>query len=137
MTRLRGLGITVGALVLLALPLPARAHGIGGRGDLPVPLGFFVVGAASVLVITFVGLALLWPKPRLQELDPNRRSISVPGWRWMVLLLRIVGVASLGVVVVAGLFGADDSGRNPAPVLVWVVFWLVVPFLGRGLESLA
>ncbi|MGH8945553.1 MAG: hypothetical protein ACRDVL_05340, partial [Acidimicrobiia bacterium] len=58
----------------------------------------------------------------------DSRRLTVPGWRWLVLLLRVVGVAGLSLVVAAGLFGVDDSGRNPSSVLVWVVFWLVVPF---------
>ncbi|HEX2087372.1 MAG TPA: hypothetical protein VHF89_16940, partial [Solirubrobacteraceae bacterium] len=47
------------------LPL---AHGVGSeREDLPIPEQGFFIGATLVLVLSFVGLAVLWPSPRLQE----------------------------------------------------------------------
>lgn len=126
MTRAAATVLLVGVFWLAAAP-PASAHGIGGRGDLPVPLSYFVAGAVTVLIVTFAGLGVLWRKPRLQDL-PDSRRLAVPGWRWLVMLLRVAGLAGLTLVVAAGLFGVDDSGRNPSPVLVWVGFWLVVPF---------
>ena len=47
------------------------AHGISVRTDLPVPEVIFWWAASIVLVVSFVALATLWPKPRLQD----------PGWR--------------------------------------------------------
>ena len=43
------------------------AHGIVGRTDLPIPEWLFGWGAAMVLVVSFVALAVLWPEPRLQD----------------------------------------------------------------------
>jgi len=64
----RVLAAAAGAVVLSALvnPAAALAHGIVGRQDLPIPRWLFAWAAAVVLVISFVGLAVLWPKPRLQ-----------------------------------------------------------------------
>ncbi len=45
------------------------AHGIVGRADLPIPEWLFGWAAAMVLVISFVALAVLWPRPRLQDED--------------------------------------------------------------------
>jgi hypothetical protein len=110
----------------------ARAHGIGGRLDLPVPLSYFVVGAGVVLVISFVALAVLWPEPRLQSgprHDPAGLTVR-RGW-----LLPSLGVVALLLVigqVIPPLLGLETDPTRPtiAPVLVWVVFWLVVPFAG-------
>ena len=107
------------------------AHGIGGRLDLPVPLTFFAAGAAVVLIVTFLGLATMWPQPRLQNgpvHNPTTRKVSLGP-------LGVMGVVGLLLVLVAGLSplvaGGDKLGaRNIAPVLLWVYFWLVVPFLG-------
>jgi len=112
---------------LLAVPLPALAHGIGGRKDLPVPLEFFLVGAAVVLLVSFGALAVLWPAPRLQA-GPRFRGQGkkVPG-----LLARAAagfGLAFFVLVVAAGLFGDAEARGNIAPVAVWVLFWLVIPF---------
>lgn len=120
---------------IVAIPIPALAHGIGGRSDLPVPLTYFLAGAATVLIVTFAGLGVLWPKPRLQQ-PPQLRRIGFPGWRWFVALLRVVGFATLVLVILAGMIGVNNSAGNPASVLVWVVFWLVVPFLGAVVGDL-
>jgi hypothetical protein len=39
-----------------------------------------------------------------------------------------VGLSGLGLVVAAGLFGDPSARSNVAPVAVWVVAWLVLPF---------
>ncbi|MGH9167847.1 MAG: hypothetical protein ACRD02_08500 [Acidimicrobiia bacterium] len=109
-------------------PLGVWAHGIGGRADLPVPLELFIYGAALVLVLSFGALAVLWPRPRLQDGVRNHRLAVPLGPAWGVL--RVAGVAGLALVVVAGLIGTQGVTANIAPVTVWVVFWLVVPFAG-------
>ena len=82
-------GLVVGSVLT---PGVALGHGIGGRGDLPVPLEFFLVGAALALVVSFVGLTVLWPEPRLQT-GPLDRPLAA---RWLgpvASLLAVVGVA--------------------------------------------
>lgn len=120
----------LGALAALTWLVPgvARAHGIGGRQDLPVPLEFFVAGAGAVLVLSFLALAVLWPEPRLQDV-PAVQVGAGRWWRWVRAVAGVVGSASLLIVVVAGFIGEPSSARNPAPVLVFVGFWLIVPFL--------
>lgn len=116
----------------LAAPLPALAHGIGGRLDLPVPVSYFVVAAAVVLVVSFVALAVLWPTPRLQD-GPREESARLIIPRKGVLpALGILGLILVVGQLIPPLFGLEvDPGRPTiAPVLVWVVFWLVVPFAG-------
>ncbi|MDH4308372.1 MAG: hypothetical protein OEX04_12925, partial [Acidimicrobiia bacterium] len=113
-------------LLTWILPAPVLAHGLGGRQDLPVPLEFFVVGAGAVLVLSFVALAVLWPRPRMQE---SPAAGAGPANRWVSRLLGWLGMVGLAIVIVAGMVGEPTSGRNPGPVLVFVVFWLVVPFV--------
>jgi hypothetical protein len=120
---------------LVAVPSPALAHGIGGRSDLPVPLEFFLYGAGIVLVVSFGALAVLWPEPRLQG-GPRRGAPGRRLPRWLTGVLQALGVAALLLVVVAGLFGDRDAATNAAPVVVWVVFWLVVPFLAAAVGNL-
>ncbi len=123
---------------LLAVPSVAMAHGIGGRLDLPVPLSFFVVGAGVVLVISFVALAILWPEPRLHEgprHEPARLTVS-RGW-----LLPSIGLIGLFLVIgqlIPPLLALETDPTRPtiAPVLVWVVFWLVIPFAGAFIGDL-
>ena len=119
---------------VVALPAVAWAHGIGGRSDLPVPLHFFLFGAAAVLLLSFGALAVLWPEPRLQD-GPRYRG---EGWtipRWITAALGAAGVAALLVVAGAGLFGDAEARTNIAPVSIWVVFWLVLPFLAAAVGN--
>jgi len=106
------------------------AHGIGGRTDLPVPLSYFIAGAVVVLVASFVALAALWPKPRLQD-GPRLRPLPANRLaRAVGAAIKVAGLVALALTIAAGLYGSDESATNPAPVLVYVAFWLVVPFAG-------
>ena len=134
MIRRTGLIALIAAL-MAAVPAPALAHGIGGRADLPVPIEFFLYGAAVVLVVSFIALAVLWPEPRLQD-GPRSRVLSTKPILWPGRILAGVGLVGLVLVVTAGFFGIQNSARNVAPVLVWVDFWLVVPFLGAAFGNL-
>ncbi|HEY6629100.1 MAG TPA: hypothetical protein VI193_08985 [Acidimicrobiia bacterium] len=129
----RRAGVVGGALLLVLLtPGTALAHGIGGRLDLPVPVTYFIAAAGVVIVISFVALALLWPEPRLQggpRQEPGRLTVPRRG------LLPVLGVIGLllviGQLVVAALSLTTDPTRpSIAPVLIWVVFWLIIPFTG-------
>ncbi len=107
-------------------------HGIGGRLDLPVPVSYFIVGAGLVLVASFVVLALLWPEPRLQGGPRDEVSrLTVPR-RGLVPGLGLLGLLLVIGQLVVELLGLETDPSRPtiAPVLVWVVFWLVVPFAG-------
>jgi hypothetical protein len=126
MTRLR-LVLTGAALAsVLALPDAAWAHGLVGRQDLPIPRWLFAWGAATVLVVSFVGLATLWPQPRLQRYQ-ERVVASLP--RVFEVLCGAFGIAVFGLVVYAGLAGNQTATANLAPTVIYVLFWVGLPFL--------
>jgi hypothetical protein len=108
------------------------AHGIGGRTDLPIPLPVVLIGAAAVLVVTFLALGVLWTRPRLQEgPDYDLEGTAVPV-RGLLAALGVLGLALVIAQVVPPLMGVEREAVRPsiALVMVWVVFWLVVPFVG-------
>lgn len=123
----------VGAAVLMLVDsTPAEAHGIGGRLDLPVPVSYFIIGAGLALVISFVALSVLWTQPRLQSGVAERQTgLRVPQGG-VVAVLGVIGLLLVIGQLVAPVLGVERDPTRPtiAPVLVWVVFWLVVPFLG-------
>ena len=49
---------TVLGLAAALLATPACAHGFGQRYDLPIPLSFYLVGAAAAVVVSFVIVGL-------------------------------------------------------------------------------
>jgi hypothetical protein len=105
------------------------AHGLVARSDLPIPEWLFGWAAAMVLVVSFVALAVLWPEPRLERerWRPLPGEIGrLLGSRAVELLCGAIGVFLLGVVVYAGLRGAQGPTANFAPTFIYVVFWLAL-----------
>jgi len=101
--------------------LPLLAHGIVGRQDLPIPRWLFAWAAAAVLVVSFVALAVLWTRPRLEDAR-ERRLLRVPAA--LEVLAGLVGIALFALVVYAGLAGEQVETANLAPTFVYVVFWV-------------
>jgi len=103
------------------------AHGIASRADLPIPEWLFAWAAAMVLIVSFIGLAVLWPQPKLQDggWRPLPRALGrVLTSRPVEILCGAIGIALLVLVVYAGLAGVQSSSANFAPTFVYVVFWL-------------
>jgi hypothetical protein len=120
--RLLALFVTAGALVAAALPQAALAHGVGvGREDLPIPKWLFGWGASVVLVASFVGLAVLWPKPRLEGATEQRR-FTLP--RVLDPICGAIGVAVFTLVVYAGFEGTQVEYNNIEPAFIFVAFWV-------------
>lgn len=108
------------------------AH-VGGRSDLPVPLSFFVVGAGIAVIVSFAVLSANWLEPRLQG-DYEVHSDGC--YPWVSRLLLAVGVSGLLLVLANGLFDATGSTRSIGAVLVWIVFWLAIPFASVAIGGL-
>jgi hypothetical protein len=128
MTRRRlAAGVLAALLLSAAAPEAALAHGLVGKQDLPIPRWLFAWAASLVLVVSFVGLAALWAKPRLQRVE-ERRVFGVP--RWLEVLAGALGIAAFVFVVYAGFAGEQNSTGNLVPTVVYVVFWVGLPFAG-------
>ena len=102
------------------------AHGVGSRTDLPLPVWLFAYGAGAALLISFVTLRILWPKPRLEALATGP---TLPTWASTAVsvaggVARVVGLAFFGLVLVAAAAGTEESASNFAPVAVYVLFWV-------------
>ncbi|HEU0305118.1 MAG TPA: hypothetical protein VFR32_11120 [Gaiellaceae bacterium] len=112
---------------MLAIPASAAAHGIGGIRDLPVPGWLFLVGGATVLVVSFVALGALWTKPKL---EPGAGRPLPDGLQRVLLspYLRVVvsglSLALFAVVWTAAAFGSERASANLAPTFIYVWFWV-------------
>jgi hypothetical protein len=109
----------------LVAPASALAHGLVGKQDLPIPRWLFAWAAAAVLVVSFVALAVLWPRPRLERVH-ERPVLRVPAA--LEVLCGILGVAAFVITVWAGFAGSQTATANLAPTIVYVVFWVAIPF---------
>ena len=122
--RLLALLLVAAGSMLVAAPESALAHGLVGRQDLPIPKWLFGWGAAVVLVASFVALATLWPKPRLEGTQ-ERRVAGLP--RFLDPLAGVIGLALFVLVVYAGFAGSQTTTNNLAPTVIFVLFWVAVP----------
>ena len=114
-----------------ALPAAAGAHGLVQRASLPIPEWLFAWAAALVLVISFVALSVLWPRPRLEQ--PKWRPLPwglgrILGGRAVEVAGGVIGVALLLLVLVAGFEGPSAPLDNLAPTFILIVFWVGMVF---------
>jgi hypothetical protein len=125
------------ALLTLALPASAQAHGIVGKADLPIPVWLFSWTAAIVLVVSFVALSTLWRTPQLQS--EHRRAVapgadSALGRRARLapvldVLGGVIGVALFALVLYSGFDGAQVPSANFSVTFIYVIFWVGLPVL--------
>ncbi|MDO8533341.1 MAG: hypothetical protein Q7S17_01175 [Xanthobacteraceae bacterium] len=123
------LPLVVAASAACALATPASAHGFGQRYDLPLPLSLYLLGAAAVVVFSFVIVGLFVRQathareyPRFNLLAHSAgRLIAHPG---LVLVLKLVSLVLFVVTVTAGFLGDQNPYRNIAPTMVWIIVWV-------------
>jgi hypothetical protein len=119
------------AAVLLgfaAVPEQAAAHGLAGRADLPIPEWLFAWAASIVLIVSFLGLAVLWRSPQLEErngfrLLPNGLSRVLVN-RVTEAIAALMGVGLLVLVAWSGLAGVQTAQENITPTFIYVLFWV-------------
>jgi hypothetical protein len=121
-----------GAVAAAALsPATADAHGLVQRTSLPIPEIVFAWAAAAVLIASFAGLALLWPRPLLQ--DPPWRPLPlgigrVLGSQVVEILCPAIGGALFAIIVYAGYAGGGSALDNLAPTFILIDFWVGLAF---------
>lgn len=102
----------------------AAAHGAGERYDLPLPLAYFVAGAALTVALSFAaaaGAARAAPRPA------SGAGRVIPLGRFLARLrpvARLVGLGLFVLVIAAGLLGDPHPLKNLAPTLVWIIWWV-------------
>jgi len=105
---------------------PAAAHGFGARYDLPIPLTYYLTGAALAVLLSFIvaGVSLRGPGPRPQEHGSGYHDL--PG---VLPVARCFGVAVYILVVISGFVGVQAPLKNIAPVFVWAIAWVGLSYL--------
>ena len=127
------------ALTLLAmgaalLAHPAYAHGFGERTELPVPLGFILIGAGAAVALSFAIIGVFVGKKSghggywQYNLFQHRWVRNVLTRAVLLLPLRLLSAFLLGLVVATGLAGEQIPSSNFAPTFVWIIWWVGLAF---------
>ncbi|TDW95265.1 hypothetical protein EV137_2599 [Kribbella pratensis] len=105
-------------------------HGIGGRGDLPVPLWLAIYSAGAAVAVSFFALAAFWSRPRFERavgrpLQVLTRIVDHPATR---VVLKLAGLAALALLLGAAWLGNPEPSLNPAPTWLYVWIWVgIIP----------
>ena len=120
------IGIVAALAVFCAAAGDAGAHALGQRYDLPLPLGYYLLASGAAVAVSFVILALFLRRlggALARDFDQRPlASGAVPAA--IVAVGRTFLIATLVLVVAAGLFGNQGPFKNIAPVTVWVICWV-------------
>ncbi|MER9653335.1 hypothetical protein NKJ26_07445 [Mesorhizobium sp. M0152] len=115
--------------VLALLPTPSFAHASARGHVLLLPTGYYLIGGAFAVAISFLVLALL-PAERLQRFWRRRLPLLTLGdsARPVISLISFAGFA---ILLAAGVFGSRDPLSNPLPLMIWTLLWAgITPLQG-------
>ena len=135
---MRHIGFKLPALLLIAAGAlganPVYAHGFGERYDLPIPLGYYMIGAGATVALSFVvigvfvrgapGLHGYW-RYNLFSHGPLAALLQA---RAFILSVQAAAVFLFLLTVATGLFGDRSPSANFAPTFVWVIWWVGLGF---------
>jgi hypothetical protein len=116
----------VSTLAAAAWPAVAVAHVGGGAFILLLPTHLYVAGGAIVVAATFFLTGIVPPRV-FARLERPLGGWSLPAWRVDAGLATVTSLCSLASVVLliaAGLVGSRDPLVNPLPLFVWTVWWI-------------
>jgi hypothetical protein len=111
------------------------------RYDLPVPLAFYLTGAAAAVAVSFVVIGIFlrhvawsstYPRLNLLRYGPIR-ALAHPS---LLFVVRLLSVGLLVLVVAAGFFGNQHPLRNLAPALVWILWWVGLAYVSAFVGDL-
>ncbi len=119
-------------VILVGTPSLVAAHSFYERYDLPIPLSFFLWGAALVVALTFA-LMLALPTQKSFGLSLSKSSVPEPFDKLrangLLLSIRLLALLLFTLTIAAALFGTANPLMNLAPSLVWVTWWVGMSLL--------
>lgn len=106
------------------------AHGVGERGELPLPTWLFAWAMVLALVLSFLAAGTLWTRPRLARAAAGRPLVPYPSLAVVHRVARLVAFVVYAVCVAAAFVGFDAPDRNLLPVTLYVTVWVGGQVLG-------
>jgi len=127
-TVLTGFGFST----LLFVP-KVSAHGFGERYDLPIPLSYFLIGAALTVVFSFFVIGWFIRSSTTSNEYPtlNIYQFSIAAWFIKIggKLFSLISILILFLLVTTGLIGTSNAIENFAPVFVWIIWFVGIGYI--------
>ena len=131
----RGIIASLVILPFIVASRPVLAHGFGERYDLPVPLNFFLVGAAATVAFSFVVIGYFvgrskessnYPKYNLLSNQLIRRLITN---RFVIQLIKSISVTLFLITLATAFLGDNEPTNNFSPTFVWIIWWVGIAYI--------
>ncbi|CAN7217240.1 hypothetical protein [Mesorhizobium sp. LjRoot246] len=111
----------------LILPTPAFAHASDRGHVLLLPTGYYLVGGAFAVAVSFLVLALL-PADWLERFWRRRLPLFTFGESARTAF-SLISFAGFAILIAAGFLGSRDPLSNPLPLVIWTLLWAGVTLL--------
>ncbi len=122
------------ALTALLAALPALAH-VSERGlVLLLPTQIYIRSGVIAVALT-VALLFLIPPSAFKTLFRERRRFKAPNLPVSTLTSLFSMLLFFGAIY-AGFNGSRDPLANPLPLLIWTIWWIMVPVLSAFLGNI-
>ncbi|MBZ9940312.1 hypothetical protein LB533_04260 [Mesorhizobium sp. BR1-1-13] len=102
-------------------PNPAFAHASDRGHVLLLPTGYYFVGGAFAVAISFLILALL--PPEVPDRFWRRRLPFFSFTDSARVAVSLISFAGFAIVLTAGFLGSRDPLSNPLPLVIWTLLW--------------
>ena len=130
------------ALAMFSLAVsPVYGHAFGQRYDLPIPLSYFLMGAAATVALSFVVIGMFVQRGREEFAYPRLNLLGVPlvgailSSGVAAVVVRAVSVALFLLLLLTGFLGTNRPIDNLSPTFIWIIWWVgmgyVVALLGN------
>ncbi len=139
--RLFGAASLIAVAAFALLGGTAQAHAFGQRYDLPIPLSYFLAGAAAAVALSFVVMGMFIKGGENAFRYPRLNLLATPALgriltsRILLGTLRIASVALLLLVIAAALFGSDNPLANLSPTFIWIIWWVGMGYIAALLGN--
>ena len=120
-------------LSILLAPAPVYAHAFGQRYDLPIPLSYFMAGAAATVALSFAVIGIFLRGGSAEYRYPRFNLLALPTVtptsRIKAGVARALSVLLLLLVLATSLFGSDNPLTNLSPTFVWIIWWVGMGYI--------
>ena len=129
-------------VIFFVVVSPVFGHAFGQRYDLPIPLSYFLIGAAATVALSFVVIGMFVQKGRESFTYPRLNLLDVPLVGAILsngiaaILIRTLSVAVLILLLLTGFLGTNRPIDNLSPTFIWIIWWVGMGYVAALLGNL-